>query len=1141
MRRVTGFVIVLSVLAVTALPPASHTVAEAYTDLTSQYIWRPMKIGGAGWETDCWIHPTEPNLVYSKTDVGGCYRWDPVKAEWVQIVTGDSMPEPPGGYFGNECCGPAYPGVLSIVGAPSDPDVAYLFAGSGDRLPPYNGQVYRSTNRGDTWTLPGNLDVHINANDEERTAGPHLAVDPADANIVYVGTQQDGLWVSFDGAATFSQVTAVPAGGTGGVGNVDFDPSSGTTGGRTNTIYASVFGSGVYASFDAGASWSSIGGSTGVNDMEVGSDGTLFIADGTIDKYSGGSWTQINSDGNDIAVDPNDPNHLYAIGTHGGLGAGKVSWDQGVNWTGLTRKTTSDIPWQQAYFPEAAATWMSCGQIVFDPFVPDRLWYSEGFGCWRADNLGDQGLVHWHSISQGLEDLCGHTLVWPPGGNPITGGMDLGVFYHDDPNAYTAARVTPEVFLNGWGMDYCPAQPSFVACIQTHAQDDYSSYSNDGGNTWTEFAGKPAANKDTPTGLAVSATDPNNIVVYDASKNNAYVTANGGGSWTSKSLGTPFIASWGPGDNAIAADRVDAGTFYVYNWSDDANGGIWNSTDGGNTWNHVHQSSYGGGNSLYPTCYGDIEATPTRAGHVWFCGGIVGDNSTHGLYRSTDYGATWTLVPGTDFALSVGFGKADDGATYPTIFYYGKLDGVDGVWRSTDECQTWAKVCTGGPLGIYSGSMVAMGDPDQFGKVAFAIDGKGFAYGDIIDTTAPAAPTNLSAVAVTSSKIELDWDDAPEPDLHHYNVYRKSGGGSYALVASARPDSDYTDMHLLAETTYDYVVTAIDDQDNESADSNQASATTPCCCSGTTTHVADIDVSTESRGDKGQKHEKIGVAEVWIVDTCGDPVADATVYGTFSGTINETGYGTTDADGYTVIRTSAWASTPSITFCVDDVVHATMPYAPGDNVVSCCDLNDNCTGPGDTTPPAAPTNLDATAVGPSRIDLDWDDNSEPDLDSYNVYRDTVQIASDVSQSQYSDETCSPNTTYCYTVTAVDTSENESDHSNQDCATTPDAGPTMHVDSITVTIVPVAGPRSKAVAEVVILDEFGAPVENATVSGTFTGDISDSGSDDTDQNGLAVIESGAANNVTSVTFCVDGVTHATLTYAPGDNVETCDSN
>jgi O-glycosyl hydrolase len=220
------------------------------------------------------------------------------------------------------------------------------------------------------------------------------------------------------------------------------------------------------------------------------------------------------------------------------------------------------------------------------------------------------------------------------------------------------------------------------------------------------------------------------------------------------------------------------------------------------------------------------------------------------------------------------------------------------------------------------------------------------------------------------------------------------------------------------------------------------------------------------------------------------------------------------------------------------------PYAVSGGVVSFTAPAESIVtlvGGGDTTPPAAPTNLTATAVSAGQIDLDWDDNTEPDLDSYNVYRDGSPIAAGLTDSQYSDTGLSPSTQYCYTVTAVDAASNESDESNQACDTTLAGGGTMHVDSITVTIVPVSGPRSKAVAEVVIKDNVGTVVADATVTGTFTGDISDSGSDDTDANGLAVIESKAANNVTSVTFCVDSVTHATLTYEPDDNVETCDSN
>ena len=46
-------------------------------------------------------------------------------------------------------------------------------------------------------------------------------------------------------------------------------------------------------------------------------------------------------------------------------------------------------------------------------------------------------------------------------------------------------------------------------------------------------------------------------------------------------------------------------------------------------------------------------------------------------------------------------------------------------------------------------------------------------------------------------------------------------------------------------------------------------------------------------------------------------------------------------------------------------------------------------GERDTTPPARPTGLIATATGPSSIDLDWNDNTEDDIEGYKVYRDTV--------------------------------------------------------------------------------------------------------------------------------------------------------
>jgi peptidoglycan/xylan/chitin deacetylase (PgdA/CDA1 family) len=90
--------------------------------------------------------------------------------------------------------------------------------------------------------------------------------------------------------------------------------------------------------------------------------------------------------------------------------------------------------------------------------------------------------------------------------------------------------------------------------------------------------------------------------------------------------------------------------------------------------------------------------------------------------------------------------------------------------------------------------------------------------------------------------------------------------------------------------------------------------------------------------------------------------------------------------------------------------------------------------PEDNTPPAAPTGLTATAVSSSQIDLDWNANTESDLDHYSVYRDGTFVAS-TTVSNYSDTGLSASTTYYYKVTAVDTSGNESDPSAQASATT----------------------------------------------------------------------------------------------------------
>jgi hypothetical protein len=108
---------------------------------------------------------------------------------------------------------------------------------------------------------------------------------------------------------------------------------------------------------------------------------------------------------------------------------------------------------------------------------------------------------------------------------------------------------------------------------------------------------------------------------------------------------------------------------------------------------------------------------------------------------------------------------------------------------------------------------------------------------------------------------------------------------------------------------------------------------------------------------------------------------------------------------------------------------------------------DEAAPPTDTTPPAKVTGLTVTTVSCAQLDLAWDANTETDLDRYNVYRSTTSggpydlIASPTTNS-YSDTGLTASTTYYYVVTAVDTSGNEGETSDEASGTTSadDLGP-----------------------------------------------------------------------------------------------------
>ncbi len=98
---------------------------------------------------------------------------------------------------------------------------------------------------------------------------------------------------------------------------------------------------------------------------------------------------------------------------------------------------------------------------------------------------------------------------------------------------------------------------------------------------------------------------------------------------------------------------------------------------------------------------------------------------------------------------------------------------------------------------------------------------------------------------------------------------------------------------------------------------------------------------------------------------------------------------------------------------------------------------------------------------------------------------------------------------------------------------------MHVSSIVLSK-KTKGGKTTATAVVTIVDETGAAVSGATVTGTFSGDISGTTSGTTGTNGQATLSVTKTGTVTTFTFCVTNVTHASLTYDSAANVETCDT-
>ncbi len=189
-----------------------------------------------------------------------------------------------------------------------------------------------------------------------------------------------------------------------------------------------------------------------------------------------------------------------------------------------------------------------------------------------------------------------------------------------------------------------------------------------------------------------------------------YVAAAAGGIWKTTNAGTTFKLVFSPervismGDIGIAPS--DPNVLYAGTGEEDSRnsispgGGVFKSTDGGETWAFV---------GLKETqAIGRIVVHPTDPNTAWVAavGAIWNSNRERGLYKTTDGGQTWRNVKYisdkagfVDLAMDPGNPNVLWAASWerqrgPWFLQSGGPG--SGLWKSTDGGETWAQVKGGG-------------------------------------------------------------------------------------------------------------------------------------------------------------------------------------------------------------------------------------------------------------------------------------------------------------------------------------------------------------------------------------------------------------------------------------------------------------
>jgi chitodextrinase len=178
----------------------------------------------------------------------------------------------------------------------------------------------------------------------------------------------------------------------------------------------------------------------------------------------------------------------------------------------------------------------------------------------------------------------------------------------------------------------------------------------------------------------------------------------------------------------------------------------------------------------------------------------VPTNLTADAQSTTRVHLAWTAS--TDNAAVTNYEIVRDGVSVKTVGAVTSYNDDTVVASTTYAYRVRALDAAGNMSGLTAA--VSVTTPDEAG-----------------DTTPPTAPTNLMATAATNGSIGLSWAASTDAvGVTNYEIVR--GGTLLAVVGTV---TSYTDTTAVGGTTYVYKVRALDAAGNQSAYSNDATAT----------------------------------------------------------------------------------------------------------------------------------------------------------------------------------------------------------------------------------------------------------------------------------------------------------------------------